>query len=47
MKVLMLSTVIDSSGILHLDIPTGLSAGNVDVVIVLNPSTPGNTPIKP
>ena len=37
MKVLKLSTVIDQSGILHLDIPTELSAGNFDVVIVLNP----------
>ncbi len=37
MKVLKLSTVIDRSGILHLDIPTELSAGNFDVVIVLNP----------
>ncbi|NJM20127.1 MAG: hypothetical protein HC836_20480 [Richelia sp. RM2_1_2] len=38
MKVLKLATVIDASGNLHLDIPTELSAGSVDVVIVLNPS---------
>ncbi len=38
MKVLKLATVIDKSGILHLDIPTELSAGNFDVVIVLNPT---------
>ena len=37
MKVLKLATVIDGSGVLHLDIPTELSAGNVDVVIVLSP----------
>lgn len=38
MKVLKLATVIDASGNLHLDIPTELLPGTVDVVIVLNPS---------
>ncbi|MBH8551807.1 hypothetical protein I8751_05330 [Nostocaceae cyanobacterium CENA357] len=42
MKVLKLAAVIDASGNLHLDIPTELSAGTVDVVIVLNPSIPEN-----
>lgn len=42
MKVLKLETVIDSSGNLHLDIPTELSPGTVDVVIVLNPSISEN-----
>jgi hypothetical protein len=45
MKVLKLATVIDASGNLHLDIPTELSPGTVDVVIVLNPSQP-DTPQK-
>ena len=40
MKVLKLATIIDASGNLHLDIPTELSSGAVDVVIVLNPSIP-------
>ena len=38
MKVLKLTTIIDASGNLHLDIPTELSSGAVDVVIVLNPT---------
>jgi hypothetical protein len=37
MKVLKLATVIDTAGMLHRDIPTELSAGKFDVVIVLNP----------
>jgi hypothetical protein len=37
MKVLKLATVIDPAGMLHLDIPTELSAGKFDVVTVLNP----------
>lgn len=40
MKVLKLATIIDASGNLHLDIPTELSPGSVDVVIVLNPIAP-------
>lgn len=47
MKVLKLATVIDASGNLHLDVPTELSAGTVDVVIVLNPSIPENSKQKP
>lgn len=46
MKVLKLATVIDASGNLHIDVPTDLSAGTVDVVIVLNPGTPENTQKK-
>ncbi|MEA5594632.1 hypothetical protein [Rivularia sp. UHCC 0363] len=40
MKVIKLAAVIDNSGNLHLDIPTELSSGTVDVVVVVNPSTP-------
>jgi hypothetical protein len=47
MKVLKLATVIDASGNLHLNIPTELSAGNVDVVIVLNPSITDTPQKKP
>lgn len=39
MKVIKLAAVIDDSGNLHLDIPTELSSGTVDVVVVVNPST--------
>ncbi|MEA5503649.1 hypothetical protein VB735_11120 [Halotia wernerae UHCC 0503] len=46
MKVLKLAAVIDASGNLHLDVPTELSAGTVDVVIVLNPSIPENSKEK-
>ncbi|MFB2770939.1 hypothetical protein ACE1AT_16845 [Pelatocladus sp. BLCC-F211] len=46
MKVLKLAAVIDGSGNLHLDIPTELPAGNVDVVIVLNPSIPDTPQTK-
>jgi hypothetical protein len=47
MKVLKLATIIDASGNLHLDIPTELSAGTVDVVIVLNPSISDTPQRKP
>jgi hypothetical protein len=46
MKVLKLATIIDASGNLHLDIPTELSSGAVDVVIVLNPSIPDTPQTK-
>ncbi|MBW4667050.1 MAG: hypothetical protein KME60_06275 [Cyanomargarita calcarea GSE-NOS-MK-12-04C] len=46
MKVLKIATVIDASGNLHLDIPTELLPGTVDVVIVLNPSIPENSQTK-
>ncbi|BAZ15590.1 hypothetical protein NIES4071_74620 [Calothrix sp. NIES-4071] len=39
MKVLKLEAVIDDLGNLHIDVPTDLSAGAVDVVVVVNPST--------
>jgi hypothetical protein len=38
MEVLKLTTTIDTSGQLHLDLQTHLSAGTVDVVVVLNAS---------
>ena len=37
MEVLKLTTTIDESGYLHLNIPTQLSAVKVDIVVVLNP----------
>lgn len=37
MEVLKLTTTLDASGHLHLDIPTELSSGQVDVVLILNP----------
>jgi hypothetical protein len=39
MEVLKLTSTIDSSGQLRLDIPTTLSSGNVDIVVILNPTT--------
>ena len=37
MEVLKLTTTIDESGYLHLNIPTRLAAGDVNIVVVLNP----------
>lgn len=37
MEVFKLTAALDTSGHLHLDIPTELSPGQVDVVIILNP----------
>jgi hypothetical protein len=37
MEVLQLTTTVDASGRLLLDIPTQLSPGQVNVVLVLNP----------
>ncbi|MBE9201076.1 MULTISPECIES: hypothetical protein [unclassified Nodularia (in: cyanobacteria)] len=37
MEVLKLTTTIDESGYLHLNIPTQLAAGEVNIVVVLNP----------
>jgi len=37
MEVLQLTTTIDELGYLHLSIPTQLLAGEVSVVVVLNP----------
>jgi hypothetical protein len=42
MKVLKFTTKIDESGHLHLDIPTDLSSGQVDIVVILNPSPSGS-----
>jgi hypothetical protein len=36
MEVLKLTTAIDASGQLRLDIPTGVRAGDVDVVVIVN-----------
>jgi hypothetical protein len=47
MKVLKLATVIDAAGMLHLDIPTELSAGKFDVVIVLNPIISETSTVNP
>jgi len=40
MQVLTLTGKIDSDGHLHLDIPTQLPAGDVELVLVINPHTP-------
>ena len=37
MEVLQLTTIVDSSGHLHLDIPTQLDPGEVSIVLVINP----------
>ncbi|BAU12284.1 hypothetical protein LEP3755_28130 [Leptolyngbya sp. NIES-3755] len=42
MEVLKFTGTVDESGHLHLDIPTELSSGQVDVVVILNPSSSGS-----
>ncbi|MEH2195078.1 MAG: hypothetical protein V7K98_20895 [Nostoc sp.] len=37
MEIFQLTTTIDASGHLHLDIPTELAPGQVNIVVVLNP----------
>lgn len=37
MEVLKITTTIDESGYLNLNIPTQLAAGEVNIVVVLNP----------
>nr|WP_066423528.1 hypothetical protein [Anabaena sp. 4-3] len=37
MEVLKLTTTVDASGYLHLDIATQLPPGQVNVVVVMNP----------
>jgi hypothetical protein len=37
MEVIQLTTIVDSSGHLHLDIPTQLDPGEVSIVLVINP----------
>lgn len=39
MEVIKLTTEIDSTGKLKIDLPTNLEAGKVDLVVILNPST--------
>ncbi len=43
MDVLKLTTTIDATGQLHLDIPTNLASGPVDIVVILNPLRPSPT----
>jgi hypothetical protein len=43
MQVLKLTCTIDSDGHLHLDIPTQLSARNVEILLLIN-STPQEKP---
>ncbi len=38
MEVLKFTTTIDETGRLHLDVPTELSSGPVDIVVILNPN---------
>lgn len=42
MQVLTLTGTIDSDGHLHLDVPTQLPAGKVELVLVINPISPEN-----
>ena len=37
MKVLKLTTKIDDAGQLKIDLPTNLEAGEVDLVVIVNP----------
>lgn len=43
MEVLQLTTTVDASEHLHLDIPTQLSPGEVNIVVVLSPVTSDTT----
>jgi hypothetical protein len=43
MEVLQLTTTVDASGRLHLDIPTQLLPGEVNIVVVLSPVTSDST----
>ncbi|WP_258002630.1 hypothetical protein [Fischerella thermalis] len=43
MEVLQLTTTVDASGYLHLDIATQLPPGQVTVVVVMNPVTSDST----
>ncbi|MBN3874072.1 hypothetical protein [Nostoc sp. JL33] len=43
MEVFQLSTIVDASGHLHLDIPTQLAPGQVNIVVVLNPVASDST----
>ncbi|MBD2438039.1 hypothetical protein [Nostoc sp. FACHB-110] len=43
MEVLQLTTTVDASGHLHLDISTQLSPGEVNIVVVLSPVTSDST----
>ena len=39
MEVLKLTTQIDETGQLKIDLPTNLEAGKVDLVVIVNPVT--------
>jgi hypothetical protein len=43
MEVLQLTTTVDTSGYLHLDIATKLPPGQVSIVVVMNPVIAENT----
>ncbi|MEH2001895.1 MAG: hypothetical protein V7L00_24715 [Nostoc sp.] len=43
MEVFQLSTIVDASGHLYLDIPTQLAPGQVNIVVVLNPVASDST----
>ncbi|WP_445628160.1 hypothetical protein [Nostoc sp. DSM 114167] len=43
MEVFQITTIVDASGHLHLDIPTPLAPGEVNVVVVLNPVASNST----
>ena len=42
MEVLKLTTEIDETGQLKIDLPTNLEAGKVDLVVIVNPVTEKN-----
>ena len=42
MEVLKLTTEIDETGQLKIDLPTNLEAGKVDLVVVINPASEKN-----
>ncbi|MEM7760988.1 MAG: hypothetical protein AAF298_23090 [Cyanobacteria bacterium P01_A01_bin.40] len=47
MEVLKLTSKIDESGQLNISLPTNLSAGEVDLVVIVNPVTEkSSSPIK-
>ena len=47
MEVLKLTTEIDPTGQLKIDLPTNLEVGKVDLVVILNPVTDEKTKQNP